>query len=369
MAPRDVFHPEATRIAAHSIGADSARCWVTRDAMMGASCNKMLCSAARGLRMRWLFAPSRGTRRARLAAESSASGAMTLERCAGGARLLRPTSIVRSIPPARSPAASRSISSSIRTRPAGPSAGTLVATEGGPGYPATVSREDYLALFGPAARDARCRADGQSRHRQIGRRRLSLSCRPRTNGPWSWSEPAAPRSASARRSTARPMPPTIWPPSSRRSGPGRIDLYGDSYGTYFEQVFALRHPDALRSVVLDGAYPLNGPDYAWYPTYAPAMRDKFNIACRRSRACARLPGSSHRRTCCPCSRSCARSPSPRAPPTATARSAIHSRCLAARHRHVRQRARPRRPSRSSTPRRARSSAAIARRCCGSWPRP
>jgi pimeloyl-ACP methyl ester carboxylesterase len=73
---------------------------------------------------------------------------------------------------------------------------------------------------------------------------------------------------------------------------GPIDLYGDSYGTYFEQVFAIRHPRALRSVVLDGAYPVNGPDYAWYPTYAPAMRAKFDLACRRSASCARLPGSS-----------------------------------------------------------------------------
>jgi pimeloyl-ACP methyl ester carboxylesterase len=75
-------------------------------------------------------------------------------------------------------------------------------------------------------------------------------------------------------------------------GIGRIDLYGDSYGTYFEQVFAVRHPNTLRSIVLDGAYPLNGPDYAWYPSYAPAMRDKFNIACRRFTPCAALPGDS-----------------------------------------------------------------------------
>src|SRR6185437_8242120 len=71
-----------------------------------------------------------------------------------------------------------------------------------------------------------------------------------------------------------------------------IDLYGDSYGTYFEQVFAVRHPATLRSIVLDGAYPLNGPGYAWYPSYAPAMRDKFNLLCRRFAPCARLPGSS-----------------------------------------------------------------------------
>ncbi len=33
------------------------------------------------------------------------------------------------------------------------SAGTLVATEGGPGYPATESRDDYLALFRPLMSD------------------------------------------------------------------------------------------------------------------------------------------------------------------------------------------------------------------------
>ena len=54
----------------------------------------------------------------------------------------------------------------------------------------------------------------------------------------------------------------------------------------------MRHPNILRSIVLDGAYPLNGPDYAWYPSYAPAMRDKFDIACRRFAPCARLPGTS-----------------------------------------------------------------------------
>jgi hypothetical protein len=30
-----------------------------------------------------------------------------------------------------------------------PAVGTLVATEGGPGYPATLSRDDYLDLFNP----------------------------------------------------------------------------------------------------------------------------------------------------------------------------------------------------------------------------
>jgi pimeloyl-ACP methyl ester carboxylesterase len=75
-------------------------------------------------------------------------------------------------------------------------------------------------------------------------------------------------------------------------GSGPIDLYGDSYGTFFEQIFAVRHPDKVRSVILDGAYPLDGADYAWYPNYAPAMRAKFDLACERSSGCSRLLGSS-----------------------------------------------------------------------------
>jgi len=57
-------------------------------------------------------------------------------------------------------------------------------------------------------------------------------------------------------------------------------------------VFALRHPQRLRSLVLDGAYPLAGNEYAWYPHYAPAMRDKFNLACERAPACRSLGGTS-----------------------------------------------------------------------------
>ena len=42
----------------------------------------------------------------------------------------------------------------------------------------------------------------------------------------------------------------------------RIDLR-DPYGTYFAQVFALRHPERLGSLVLDGAYAPELPDYPW----------------------------------------------------------------------------------------------------------
>jgi len=173
----------------------------------------------------------------------------------------------------------------------GTPAEALVATEGGPGYPATLSRDDYLALFKPlrASHDVVLmdnRGTGQSG---------AIDCPElQTGEKWTVESVAAcgeslgDRAALYSNAYAADDLAAILEALEVR----QIDLYGDSYGTYFEQVFALRHPHTLRSIVLDGAFPLDGPDYAWYPTYAPAMRAKFNIACRRSKACAELPGSS-----------------------------------------------------------------------------
>jgi pimeloyl-ACP methyl ester carboxylesterase len=173
----------------------------------------------------------------------------------------------------------------------GKAAGTLVATEGGPGYPATLSRDDYLALFKPLQQQHDFllmdnRGTGQSG---------AIDCHElQTAEKWTVELTAACGQSLGDRA---PLYSTAYAADDLAAilealGIRRIDLYGDSYGTYFEQVFAVRHPNALRSIVLDGAYPLNGPDYAWYPSYAPAMRDKFDIACRRFAPCAALPGDS-----------------------------------------------------------------------------
>jgi pimeloyl-ACP methyl ester carboxylesterase len=169
--------------------------------------------------------------------------------------------------------------------------GTLAATEGGPGYPATLSRDDYLALFKPLLRRHDFllmdnRGTGQSG---------AIDCRAlQTAEKWTVELIAVCGKSLGDRA---PLYSTAYAADDLAAilealNIRRIDLYGDSYGTYFEQVFAVRHPNALRSIVLDGAYPLYGPDYAWYPSYAPAVRDKFDIACRRFDPCAALPGSS-----------------------------------------------------------------------------
>jgi pimeloyl-ACP methyl ester carboxylesterase len=70
----------------------------------------------------------------------------------------------------------------------------------------------------------------------------------------------------------------------RALGVGRIDLYGDSYGSYAAQAFALRYPNRLRSLVLDGTYQLPGSDPA-LADIAQSTRSALQLACDRRPAC------------------------------------------------------------------------------------
>jgi pimeloyl-ACP methyl ester carboxylesterase len=173
----------------------------------------------------------------------------------------------------------------------GAAAGTLVATEGGPGFPATESRAEYLALFEPL----RDRYDVLIMDNRGTGRSGALDCHAlqEASALTEANIGACGRSLGAR----VPLYSTALAADDLAAlldalGIERVGLYGDSYGTYFSQVFTLRHPQKLRAVVLDGAYPLEGPDYAWYPHYAPAMREKFDRACERSPECSALHGSS-----------------------------------------------------------------------------
>src|SRR5206468_300712 len=53
--------------------------------------------------------------------------------------------------------------------------------------------------------------------------------------------------------------------------------------------FAVRHPQRLRALVLDSAYPIVGLS-PWYPQIAPTIREGLRLACHRSAACRDLPG-------------------------------------------------------------------------------
>ncbi len=68
-------------------------------------------------------------------------------------------------------------------------------------------------------------------------------------------------------------------------GVGKVDLYGDSYGSFFAQVFAARFPRLVRSVVLDSTYETSGLD-PFYRSSIGSMPADFQTACERAPACA-----------------------------------------------------------------------------------
>jgi pimeloyl-ACP methyl ester carboxylesterase len=70
---------------------------------------------------------------------------------------------------------------------------------------------------------------------------------------------------------------------------GQVDLYGDSYGSYVGQVFAVRHPDRLRSLVLDSTFPARGMT-PWYETEWASGWRGMDLACQRSPSCRKLGG-------------------------------------------------------------------------------
>jgi pimeloyl-ACP methyl ester carboxylesterase len=169
----------------------------------------------------------------------------------------------------------------------------IVATEGGPGYATTDSAGGYLALFAPL-RDRRDmlfvdnRGTGKSH---------ALNCSPlqKEHNP----QPVGVQSCGAQ------LGDTAYLYGSGLATDDLaavlealnipiIDLYGDSYGTWFSQTFAARHPEKLRSLILDSAYPVEGQS-PWYPEIAPTVQFAFDAVCKRSPTCSSLPGGSMRR--------------------------------------------------------------------------
>ncbi len=175
----------------------------------------------------------------------------------------------------------------VRTDTAQPRQGMLASIEGGPGYSTTADRDSRLELSRPLMRhrdlllvDLRgtglshpltCRAFARSTSRYIvraGRCAAEL-------GP-----------ARDLYDTHQAVEDVADVLAALHVADGTVDLYGDSYGTYFSQAFATRHPEYLRSLVLDGAYPTPGTD-PLFSDLATATQRALRIAwCRRNPACA-----------------------------------------------------------------------------------
>lgn len=173
----------------------------------------------------------------------------------------------------------------------------LVAVEGGPGYPSGGSRIEYEGMYGPLLRHRDLLLVD---NRGTGASAL-IRCRELQRGVVDTS--SAPFLAAVTRCAAR---------VERRHGPGaanrfatayatedfeavlrrlrlrKVDLYGDSYGTFFAQSYLSRHHARVRSVVLDSAYPIQGLD----PFYASSAREGFNAlarVCERASGCTGSP--------------------------------------------------------------------------------
>jgi pimeloyl-ACP methyl ester carboxylesterase len=170
-----------------------------------------------------------------------------------------------------------------RTQRNRPSSGTIVAAEGGPGDPSGASRDGYRTLFGPllATHDLLMMDD-----RGTGRSG-AIDCPSLQRG---WMTLAAIARCGAQLGTHAGLYGSAQAADDldallTRLAIARVDLYGDSYGTFFAQTFVMRHPSRVARIVLDGAYPAQDLD-PWYPSTAPAIANAFDFVCRRSQPCA-----------------------------------------------------------------------------------
>src|SRR3984957_17893887 len=225
-------------------------------------------------------------------------GTITLRRCAA-----RPLTFCGSlaVPLDYSSAASPRIRVGFRWLPAtGAAAGTILAAEGGPGYASTGSEPEYRAMAGRllATRNlllidlrgtgtstpVNCPGLEHAGAKQHGRHfdHLVAACGARLNHTWHYRDGGWVHASDLFNTaySARDVAGVL-----RALRLGRVDLYGDSYGSWFAQVFASRYPGRLRSVTLDSTYQVLRLD-PWYTTTVLTARRAFAQACERSAACA-----------------------------------------------------------------------------------
>ena len=175
-----------------------------------------------------------------------------------------------------------------RTDTSRPALGTFLPQEGGPGYSSTGTRDSYLALFAPL-RDRRNvliidkRGTGTSE---------PIDCPALQYG--SSTDPAALKACGRQLGAQADLYGTALAAADMVAvlealEVDSVDFYGDSYGTFFGQVFAARYPTRVRSLVFDGTYPVRVAD-PWFPTdYTTALRG-IDLTCERTDECDELGG-------------------------------------------------------------------------------
>jgi pimeloyl-ACP methyl ester carboxylesterase len=181
----------------------------------------------------------------------------------------------------------------------------LVAVEGGPGFPSIGSSIEYTGTYGPLLRERGLLLVDQ---RGTGTSAL-ITCKRIQNFTGITSSPGFPklvagcarqierryRRAGKRAVHAADLFATSYAVADfaavlRRLRLGKVDLYGDSYGTWFTQSFISRHQRLLHSVILDSAYPVRGLD-PWYASSGEVARRAMDAVCARDPACAMATGT------------------------------------------------------------------------------
>jgi pimeloyl-ACP methyl ester carboxylesterase len=174
------------------------------------------------------------------------------------------------------------------TDQAAPAGEPVVAFEGGPGYPSIGSAGSYLFLLGPLHRTHDLivmdqRGTGTSD---------PIRCPDLQQGIGNYVQATA---ACARRlgvaANAFGTAAVGDDLAAILDGLGihRVDVYGDSYGSYAAQSFTANHPHFVRALVLDGTY-----DNSFHPFEQEAsasLRHAWTALCRRAGACPRILGS------------------------------------------------------------------------------
>jgi pimeloyl-ACP methyl ester carboxylesterase len=196
------------------------------------------------------------------------------------------------VPAVRSDPSAGTMRISFRRYPAtgGPARHTLLAIEGGPGYPSVGTAGYYLAMLGPARSTTALLLVDQ---RGTGESELidcSLQDFPYT--------PFAPVALQPYRLAVGRCGDELGSRSDAYGtgaavddmidvlnalGLRRVDVYGDSYGSFAAQTLALRHPGRVRSLVLDGTYPLDFDP--WARDALAVLRFALRATCDRSPTC------------------------------------------------------------------------------------
>ena len=170
-----------------------------------------------------------------------------------------------------------------RSNTARPALSTIVSIEGGPGYPTSDDRDGRAALWRPvSARRNLLLVDlrGTGRSEAIACTAFSRS----TVGYIRRAAHCARQLGPARDLYSTSQAVQDIEDVIQALGLGKVDVYGDSYGSYAAQAFALRFPERLRSLTLDGTYPLPGSDPAAADLVAAGRRG-LRLTCKRSPGC------------------------------------------------------------------------------------